>query len=81
MGAMVRNQCALCLHNGSGDFVTVTDYPDPVVTLNRGRPEKVEPLPSYKNAPRHKRVHSHIKMVKGAFLLAIPLAIKSNYSK
>ena len=49
--------------------------------LNRGRPEKVEPLPSYKNAPRHKRVHSHIKMVKGAFLLAIPLAIKSNYSK
>ena len=44
----------------------------------RGAPEKMEPLYSYKNAPRHKRVHSLMQEYWVAFLAS--LAIKSNYS-
>jgi len=43
-----------------------------------GAPEKMEPLYSYKNAPRQKRVHSLMQEYWVAFLAS--LAIKSNYS-
>ena len=48
-------------------------------TYLRGAPEKMEPLYSYKNAPRHRRVHSLMQ----EYWVASPasLAIKSNYSK
>ena len=47
-------------------------------TYLRGAPEKMEPLYSYKNAPRHKRVHSLMQEYWATFLAS--LAIKSNYS-
>jgi len=48
-------------------------------TYLRGEPRNLEPLSTYKNAPRQKRVHSYIVDREATF--GFPLLLKSNYSK
>ena len=49
--------------------------------LNRGRPEKLEPHTPDKNAPRQGVCIAKSGVKGDAVLVAIPSAIKSNYSK
>ena len=46
----------------------------PLCTYLRGAPEKMEPLYSYKNAPRHRRVHSLMQ----EYWVAFPASLAIN---